>query len=230
MASSRPGFRWWLVALVATAFLAGGALCSVVGTVSEVPVPEQVPEAIETESAAPPDGRGPTAIEAGVPVGYARTEAGALAAAVGYLRTGQLMLDASPAGVRAATQAMAAQGAAEGQLRELSGRLVVLRRRLQAATGPVTYRQAALATRLDAYSPTWARVSVWHVGVLSAAGVAPPQAGWAISSFELVWEDGDWKVWSESVTPGPAPVLNDDVAPASAEQLEAALSGFEAQW
>ncbi len=215
----------WLIALAATAFLAGGAVRSVVDTSAAAPGPSQGPGP-NAPTAAAPSGPGPSAIEAGVPVGYARSEAGAQAAAEGYLRTGQLMVGASPAEVRAATQAMAAKGAAEGQLRDLSGRLAVLRRSLEGASGPVTYHQAVLATRIDAYSDSRARVSLWHVGVLSAPGVAPPQAGWATTSFELVWEDGDWKIWSETRLPGPAPMLNDESAPASAEQLEAALSGF----
>lgn len=228
MRTSSNSTRLWLVALVAAAFLAGGAARSVVGAEPRPGVVHQT-SAGNTGEPTGPSGPGPSRMMAGVPVGYARSEEGARAAAVGYVRTGQLMLDASPAGVRAATQAMSAQGAAEGQLRDLSGRLAVVGRNLEGATGPVIYRQGVLATRVDAYSPDRARVSVWHVGVLSAPGVAPPQSGWATSSFELVWEDGDWKVWSESVVPGPAPVLNDDVAPASASQLEADLSGFGPQ-
>ncbi len=227
MGTSVNHSRLWLLALAAVAFLAGGALRSLAITASQGSGSDGQPGVAAPVSIAS-GGPGPRTVDAGVPVGYARSQAGATAAAVGYLGTGQLMVDASPAGVRGATQAMAADGAAEGQHRELSGRLAVLRRSLEGATGPLTYRQAVLATRLDAYADTRARVSVWHVGVLSAPGVAPPQARWATSSFELVWEDGDWKIWSETVTPGPAPILNDEVAPASAEDLEAALSGFAA--
>ena len=56
--------------------------------------------------------------------------------------------------------------------------------------------------------------------------MAPPQAGWAISVFELVWERGDWKVWSETITPGPAPIPDASAAPATSEQLAGALTGF----
>jgi len=41
-----------------------------------------------------------------------------------------------------------------------------------------------------------------------------------------VWERGDWKVWSETITPGPAPALDAGAAPASHEQLDQALSDF----
>ena len=77
--------------------------------------------------------------------------------------------------------------------------------------------------------PPRARVSVWHVGILSQAGVAPPQAGWAVSVVDLVWERDDWKLEQESVTAGPAPILDASAAPVTSEQLEAALDGFTRQ-
>jgi hypothetical protein len=80
--------------------------------------------------------------------------------------------------------------------------------------------------RVDAFTPDRARVAVWHVGVLHRAEAVPPQAGWAISAFDLVWERDDWKVWSETVAPGPAPLLNHAAAPASDEQFASALAGF----
>jgi hypothetical protein len=72
-------------------------------------------------------------------------------------------------------------------------------------------------------------VAVWHVGVLSRTGVAPPQAGWAVSVVDLVWERGDWKLEHETVTAGPTPILDASAPPATAEQLEAALDGFMPQ-
>ena len=57
-------------------------------------------------------------------------------------------------------------------------------------------------------------------------GVAAPQAGWTTSTFDLVWERGDWKVWAESIAPGPAPALNGGVAPATSVELDAKLDGF----
>lgn len=98
--------------------------------------------------------------------------------------------------------------------------------RERGGSGPVVFRQAVVVSRVEAWSPERARVSVWHVGVLARDGVAPPQAGWATSSYELVWERGDWKVWSATVVPGPAPILNDSTAPATARELITALTGF----
>jgi len=67
---------------------------------------------------------------------------------------------------------------------------------------------------------------VWNVGVLARAGVAPPQAAWATSTLELVWERDDWHLDAETVVPGPAPILNDSTAPAAAATFTTALDGF----
>jgi hypothetical protein len=169
---------------------------------------------------------GPTRTEAGMPAGFARTERGAVAAAVAYVTNGQVLLDLDPFSVESAIEAIAAEGSADGQIADMESQLAVLREALSGGTGPVTYRQAALAVRVDGFTPDRARVAVWHVGVLYRAEIIPPQAGWAISTFDLVWERDDWKIWSETITPGPAPILNRSTDPATGDQFAAALSGF----
>jgi len=149
-----------------------------------------------------------------------------VAAAAGYITTGQTLLDLDPLSVEVAVRRMAADQAADGQVDDTLAGLAEVRRELAGGSGPVVFRQAVVVSRVEAWSPERARVSVWHVGVLARDGVAPPQAGWATSSYELMWERGDWKVWSATVVPGPAPILNDSTAPATARELIAALTGF----
>ena len=160
--------------------------------------------------------------------GFEHTVAGARAAAVAYVLTGQHFLDLAPAQVPAAVRAISASGSADAQVADAERELEQLRALLASGTGPTRYFQAVLATRVDAFAPERARVSVWSVGVLSRAGVANPQAGWDVSTFDLVWERADWKIWSETITPGPAPTLNTAAAPATSEQLDQALIGFAA--
>jgi hypothetical protein len=171
-------------------------------------------------------GSGPRSYVDGIPSGFAHTEDGARAAAIAYVLTGQRLLELVPTKVAAAVRSMAASGSAEAQVTEADEKLRRLRDTLTDGTGPTRYLQAVLASRADAFTPERARVSVWSVGVLSRIGVAQPQAGWSISTFELVWERADWRIWSERITPGPAPDLNASVVPASASQLEQALLGF----
>lgn len=171
---------------------------------------------------------GPARREHGVPAVFARSEDGAVAAAASFVTTGQALMDMDPLAADKAVRQMAAGATAGAQVEQLLGGLDGLRRTLDPGSGPITYRQAALAWRLDAFTPDRARVAVWHVGVLARHGVAPPQAGWATSAFDLVWERGDWRVWAETVTPGPAPIPDDNSPPATSAELAAALDGFAA--
>ncbi len=176
---------------------------------------------------------GPTSIGHGVAAGFARSEEGAIAAASAYVCTGQALLDMDPLAAEKAVRQMAASGAADRQVERILEQLSQARQALASGTGPITYHQGVIAWRVDAYSQDGARIALWHVGVLSRQGAAPPQAGWATSTIDLVWERGDWKVAREDVVPGPAPILDDSTAPATSELLTAALDGFteaEVRW
>lgn len=190
------------------------------------PTPHPVAVA-DGESATSPAPAGPTRFERGIPAGFARSVDGAVAAAASFVCTGQPLLDMDPLAAEEAIRQMSSAVTAERQVADTLARLRIARSTLAAGTGPTVYRQAALAWRVESYSPDRTRVAVWNVGVLAREGVAPPQAGWAVSTFDLVWEAGDWKVFEERITPGPAPLLDNSAAPATAAQLIASLAGFE---
>jgi hypothetical protein len=177
-------------------------------------------------SPAAPTGPGPLTTVDGVPAGFTDTRAGAAAAAASFVCTGQAVLDMDALSVEAAVRELAAAASGAGQVADTLAKLAAIRDQLSGGSGPIRYEQAALAYRVDAFQLDRANVSVWSVGVLSRTGVAPPQAGWTTSSIDLVWERGDWRVWSESITPGPAPILNNSTAPATAEVLATDLAGF----
>jgi hypothetical protein len=84
-----------------------------------------------------------------------------------------------------------------------------------------------LAAKVEAYTADRARVSVWVVRVLSRQRVVVPQSSWVTEAVELVWEGGDWRLWSDESTPGPTPVLDGSDVPASAAELDSELTGFE---
>ncbi|MCA1833920.1 MAG: hypothetical protein ABR585_13540 [Gemmatimonadaceae bacterium] len=204
-------------------------LAGLVGAGVHAALPDHRPPAVAPQAAqreVQPAGSGPMRVEAGMPAGFARTQEGAMAAAASFVTTGQALLDMDAFAAEQAVRQMAAADAADGQVRDTIAGLAAARSALADGSGPIVFRQASIAARVDVWSPDRTRVAVWNVGVLSRAGVAPPQAGWAISVFELVWERDDWKVWSETITPGPAPIPDASAAPATSEQLAGALNGF----
>lgn len=169
---------------------------------------------------------GPTRLVAGVPAGFARTETGAVTAAASFVTTGQALVDMDPLAVEVAVRQMAAQTTADRQITMILADLRGLRDTLSAGSGPITFRQAALAARCDEFEPGRARVAVWSVGVLSREGIAAPQAGWRISAFDLVWERDDWRIETERITPGPSPTIDGSTVPATSTQLEVLLDGY----
>ena len=234
MAAALPGptasrrTRLRAAALVTAAFVAGLAVGLRDGQARSADPASSTPRrhgvaSGDDATARPP---GPTRRVAGVPAGFARTPDGAVAAAAAFVTTGQALLDMDPLAVEKAVRQMAAAATADAQVDDLLGRLAAVRDTLAPGTGPVAYRQAAVSWRLAGFTPDRARVAVWNVGVLSRDGVAPPQAGWAVSTFDLVWERGDWRVWGETVAPGPAPLPDDSAPPATSAELSAALAGF----
>jgi hypothetical protein len=225
MSASRHGRPLVFICAAGTAFLAGIAARGLGG----VTVISNVHHADESATHPPTNERsipGPATQTDGIPAGFARSSGGARAAAVAYVLTGQTLIGLPATAVGAAVRSIAASANATGQVQTTVRQLDELRSVLASGTGPTQYWQAALATRVGRFAPDRAQVSVWNVGVLSRIDVAAPQATWAISNFDLVWERGDWKVEHETIGPGPAPALNTNLAPATSEDLAVALVGF----
>lgn len=220
-----------LAAVLAVGFIAGFALRSVAAPSARTEPPAEATSgdpaiASQPERAAAVDGPGPTRIESGVPAGFTRSEAGAVAAATSFLTTGQALIGMDPLAAEEAIRQMASAATADRQVDDTLEQLRGLRDVVAGGTGPIVYRQAALAYRVDSFDRNAARLSIWHVGVFTRDAIAPPQAGWSTSTFELAWERGDWKIVDETVLPGPAPMLDGSSAPSTSRQLIASLDGF----
>lgn len=214
-----------LICAGCAAFLAGIAVHALSGGAA-IPSTQHAGGSNAGSSTSGRSGPGPTKFSNGIPAGFARSKDGARAAAVAYVRTGQVLIDLPPDELDQAVRAISAVGSANEQVSIVEHQLDQVRAVLAPGTGPTRYVQAALATRVDAFAPDRAHVSVWNVGILSRNGVADPQAGWYTSEFDLVWERGDWKLWSETTDPGPAPGLNSGMSRATSQELDAALDGF----
>jgi hypothetical protein len=209
------------------AFLAGIAFHVVaVGSPSST-APGATPAAAAPEAdAATPGDSGPAATVDAAPSGFARTEAGALAAAASFVTTGQDLLDMDPLAAEQMIRQMAAETTADQQVSSMLGTLRSVRDVLRSGTGPIIYRQACIAARVERFAADETRVSIWNVGILSREGIASPQASWQISVFDLVWEREDWRIRSEVATPGPAPAMDASAVPATSAQLSAQLDRF----
>jgi len=213
-----------VVTVAGVAFLAGIAFHTFLGAdgSSRTTPPSAVMPGDPSAQQAP----GPSKIVEGVPAGFPFTEAGAVAAASAFVTIGQALIDMDPLAAEQAVRQMAAASSAGRQVESVLSDLRGLRETLREGTGPIVFRQASIAARVVRSDAARAQVAVWNVGILSRASVASPQATWQVSTFDLVWERGDWRVEEETVSPGPAPTLDDSAVPATSAQFASGLEGF----
>lgn len=213
----RTAFRRLAVAgAAALVFLAGMAARGALGDRSE------------SESQAEAAPANPNETNDSTPAGFARSRDGAREAAIAYTATlSQRLLYLEPAEAEAAVRAIAANASVDTITRDVLAALETVREPLAAGMGATWWVVEPLAVKVEAHTTDRARVSVWTVRVLSRPGVVVPQSSWVTETVELVWERGDWRLWSDESTPGPTPVLDGSDVPTSAAELDTELTGFE---
>jgi hypothetical protein len=219
-----------VVAVAVVAMVVGAALRGA-GDQRHAPAPSATASGLAATST---DDRGDRAEEVvsaraetgGVGVGFARDEAGALAAAVSFATAAQNWLYLSDDQVAERAGAIVVPEVRDRLVGELVDQVRLLRDELVEASRTVWFVMAPLATRVDSYSPQRAVVRVWLVRVLSADGVAVPQSGWQTLRFELAWHDGGWRIAQTAEVEGPTPQLEAGLQPWSARYLDRELEGF----
>jgi hypothetical protein len=195
---------------VLAAFLAGVRLGSwsgpAAGGTAAVPAPARLgPPPVSRP------GPGPRGTVAGVPVGYERSPAGAVAAAsqYGLVAAGPLLFD--DARRRAAVRAMAAPEAAARLDAELAraaatiGRLTGIGPDAGEAAGTVVL-PVLVGYRVDGYDRNRAQVAIWSTGILGLQGRYPARTVWSTTVQTLRWVGGDWKLVSSVTSEGPVPL------------------------
>lgn len=170
---------------------------------------------------------GGTARTDGVVSETQQSETGARAAAIAYATGSQDWLYLSDDEIERSVRAVATAAAGPSLSRETVSELRTARDALRRSPGRVWWLVRPLASRVERFEPTSARVAVWIVTVLSAADVALPQAEWMRVAVDLVWADGAWRVEAVAETPGPTPMTGTKDRPWQPEPLDGALAGFE---
>jgi hypothetical protein len=181
-------------------------------------------------SAAAPASPGASRVENGVPVGYQRSQQGAIAAATNYTRFlgGPLILQ--PENARSAMTTLAAPESKDKLLKELEGNLAGIQNGSQIITNAargvkVAVASYPLAYHVNNYSSTVAEVSIWSMAVLGEDGQLAPTQAWDTITVDLEWTNGDWKVTSDGTIPGPAPALTQ--AGPQTKQLPTQLKDYQ---
>ncbi|PCG82290.1 hypothetical protein CIB93_30755 [Streptomyces sp. WZ.A104] len=169
--------------------------------------------AVQTPSASGENkGSGSTSQEAGgelhkkdgVPVGYARTEAGAKAAASNFQAaqsTAKFLAD-KDARHKVTSVIMAPEAVAQRlktldeQTETAMRKLGILQNGRTADGAPLINRQATLAAQVTSFSKDLATVELWTAavtGVADANSTLPPTSEFNQWNYTLRWVDGDWR-------------------------------------
>lgn len=169
---------------------------------------------------------GPAHVEMpGVPVGFAHDRDGALAASVAYVQLGNVLLSLDTDHASSVLRRVSSRAAGSTFVDSELASFTQLHNALARGTGPAKLRVGVVATRIDAYASDRARVRLWRVAVLSRDGMTNPGEQWATITYDLVWENRDWKIWSETVVAGPSPSPTGDQL-ATPQELDTSLAGF----
>jgi hypothetical protein len=192
------------------------------------PTPETAAEAPPADAAASPVG--PSRVENGVGIGYARTQEGAVAAAANYTKalSNDLILDDDWRG-RAIDTLAAPQAKARLQ-KTFAQAVASLRKGLGVSAAgdgsQVLLRATPVGWRMDRYGDGTAKVAIWVTSIAGSLGgdqgPVPILEGWGTTTAELRWVQGDWKLLNTSTTEGPVPIADVSPPTAAAELVDEA--------
>lgn len=162
----------------------------------------------------------------GMEAGFTPDEEGAVDAAIAFATASQRWLYFTDAEIREAIEQIATPAAVERLNAGVVADVSAARQSLGEASGRVWWLVRPLAWDVEHHDGAEARVSVWVVTVLSAAGVAAPQAEWMTVTLDLAWVEGDWRVDAVRDAPGPTPITGPGDRPWDAVPFDEALSDY----
>ncbi|EYT78980.1 membrane protein [Streptomyces sp. Tu 6176] len=190
----------------------------------------------EAAATAPTGTRPVTTRSAGLPSGFAHDQQGAQSAAANYAvtlgSTGMFKKDSRHAIVNLLYTPEAA-AKLQGPMDQAYSADFLARMGLDAdGNSPkgstFVSRATPVGTAVRQYSATDARVSVWYMGLIGMSKTAttdPITSSWKTWTFDLRWNQNDWKIVSDTQQNGPAPVPGDDRA-ATSDQIRKAIEEY----
>jgi hypothetical protein len=168
-------------------------------------------------------------MELGVPVGYSRSRAGAVAAATndGTVLSSTLLFDLPK--LRAVERMIYAPASRERLMAEVEQGLAMWNNESKILTNaqkgvPLGVKSIPVAYRVESYSDDLAAIQVWRLWVVGQQGAMTATESWSTTAVTLQWQQ-DWKVLDLQSTPGPTPQLGQQ--PLEGNDLPDQLHGWQ---
>lgn len=184
------------------------------------------------QSGSSPASAGPRGVVDGVPVGYARSQAGAVAAAVNYelARSRPQYIADEAVRHRVLRQIMTAS-ALPAQLASDDTNSAPTAKALGLTPGGLgpggatwMVHSAPLGVQVAAYSGYAATVNVWMAEIAGVVGdpntPLPPTGSYTTYVLALAWQNGDWRIESIGTRSGPVPVASTNQSPTAPQQWQ----------
>ncbi|MEU8981931.1 MULTISPECIES: hypothetical protein [unclassified Streptomyces] len=173
---------------------------------------------------------------AGIPAGFAHSEQGAESAAANYavaLGSTGMFKTATRHDIVNTIYTSAAAGQLQGPMDQAYSADFLSKLGLDADGNPpagstFVSRTIPVGTKVEQYSDTGATVAVWYMGLIGMSGqrsTDPVSSTWKTWTFDLQWDNGDWKIVTDSQKDGPAPVPGDDKA-ATSDEISKAIEEY----
>jgi len=172
--------------------------------------------------------------QAGVPIGFPHTPAGAAEAVAGYQRAFATPAILRPGVLRARIEAVAAPDYVQTMLGANSPG------EQRIAAGPIgqgaraglrtLYAAVPIGYRIESYSPARARVLTWGFTLLGNDSAVEPAAYFGLTHTELIWNGGRWRIAETRAGFGPTPKLATPPGPLGGYRvmdLATALKSYE---
>ena len=208
------------VGWVAVSHLIGGQSSPAQRTSVAVPVvtsiPSSTPPGATGAVAAGPDGD-----SSGVPTGYVDTEAGARAAAVGWVSSLGTLIRLGPIATADALRAVTSARVAEATIDRFRTERDQFTTQFHGDPSMAIWIESPLTVAVTDWSSAAATVRVWSQLVMGAPSESTVQVMWRTHTVHLVWEDNDWKVDDVTQTEGPTPQTMPENMPSSGAEVEA---------
>lgn len=215
----RRGSRGAVIVGIVAVFLAGMAASTVLlgsGRSDGAPAPAtpQLTDPPASMSSRPADSPAPG-------------EQGAIDAALELATASQTWLYLADEDLEAEVRAVATEASADVLVDDTLAEVGLVRDALAQSSGRIWWIVRPLAWKVESIRAGRATVSVWTVSVLSASGIAVPQADWMTVTLDLVWERDAWRLHGSRETPGPTPQLGGRDTAWEPVPFDEALEGFQ---
>ncbi|MET8038297.1 hypothetical protein [Streptomyces sp. NPDC005345] len=173
---------------------------------------------------------------AGIPSGFPHTGEGAQSAAANYavaLGSTAMFNTATRHNIVNAIYTSAAAGQLQSPMDQAYSTDFLGKLGLDADGNPpkgstFVSRTIPVGTKTEQYGGAGAKVSVWYMGLIGMSGQTstdPVSSTWKTWTFELQWDNNDWKIVTDSQKDGPAPVPGDDKA-ATSDEISKAIEEY----